>query len=104
MALTCPNVFWQWLVNLATFLRLRPFQGYENFLGFKELETIITESSLIVKQHLGIHPWPFQIRCLWKVSEWIDKRFGGSFLGRLMVNQAIRANKPIGAGNADFID
>ena len=75
LALTCPNKLWQWLVVLATRMGVRPFQGFENFPSFPALENLAERAGLRVVQHIGFHPWPFQLRF------------------RFMINQAIRAQK-----------
>lgn len=94
LALTCPNRVWLWLVRLATALRLRPFHGYENFPSFAELERVTVANGLSVRSHVGLHPWPFQIRFLWRLSRWVDTRYGAGAWARIMINQAILADKP----------
>ncbi len=94
LVLTCPNKAWLWSVRLATLLKLRPFQGYEHFPSFSELEKSVTVSGLVVRQHVGLHPWPFQIRPLWVLSRWIDHNYGSGRWARIMINQAILADKP----------
>jgi 2-polyprenyl-3-methyl-5-hydroxy-6-metoxy-1,4-benzoquinol methylase len=95
LALTCPNRLWQWSVDLAACLRVRPFAGYENFPGFTELERMIADAGLKLERHIGFHPWPFQVRWLWKLSRAVDRRFGPGIWGRLMINQAVRASKRV---------
>jgi ubiquinone/menaquinone biosynthesis C-methylase UbiE len=91
--LTCPNKTWQWLVNLGSWLKIRPFQGIENFPTFTELEQYFFSGQLEIHEHIGFHPWPFQIRFLNALSEAADRRFGRAMWGRYMINQAIRASK-----------
>jgi len=93
LALTCPNKVWLWLVRLATAVKLRPFDGYENFPSFRALERFADDSGLRVRSHVGLHPWPFQIRWLWRLSRWVDRRYGAGPWSRLMINQAILADK-----------
>jgi len=93
LLLTCPNKAWQGTVELANQLGLRPFHGHECFPSFAELENYIWDADLALVTHVGLHPWPFQIRWLWPFSRQIDKRLGAGRLGRLMINQAIRAEK-----------
>lgn len=94
IVLTCPNRTWQWLVDLGSRLKVRPFQGIENFPTFAELERYFVNSQLQIHEHIGFHPWPFQLRFLHPVSRAVDRRFGKAWWGRLMINQAIRASKP----------
>jgi 2-polyprenyl-3-methyl-5-hydroxy-6-metoxy-1,4-benzoquinol methylase len=93
LVLTTPNRHWLWLVNFATRLKLRPYEGFENFLRFDELSQLIEKYSLEIKFHIGFHPWPFQIKPLQKLSLRVDKRFGNSSWAKWMINQAIYAIK-----------
>jgi 2-polyprenyl-3-methyl-5-hydroxy-6-metoxy-1,4-benzoquinol methylase len=93
VTLTTPNRRWLWLVNLATRIGLRPYEGYENFLGFDELAQMMQRVGLAIKVHLGFHPWPFQLAPLQAWSRRIDQRFGHGWWGRWMINQAICAYK-----------
>jgi len=90
---TTPNKAWQWLVKLATRLHIRPFQGFENFLSWREVEALCSIHGLCVLKHVGFHPWPFQFR-LWKLSAWVDRHFGKSSWAKAMINQASLARKP----------
>ena len=93
LILTTPNYYWQWMVRLASALRIRPFQGYERFVRWIELERMCEDSGLELLRHVGFHPWPFQLRALNKLSLRVDEAFGESFWARLMINQAILATK-----------
>ena len=94
LALTCPNKVWLWLVRLATTVKLRPFDGYENFPSFPELERFASGNGLRIRSHIGLHPWPFQFRLLCGLSRWVDMRYGAGPWSRVMINQAILADKP----------
>jgi 2-polyprenyl-6-hydroxyphenyl methylase/3-demethylubiquinone-9 3-methyltransferase len=93
LVLTTPNRRWLWLVNLATRLRLRPFEGYENFLGFNELEQLLIANGMQVESHRGFHPWPFQLKWLQRFSRFIDTSQGQGKWGAWMINQVVRARK-----------
>lgn len=93
LVLTCPNRAWQGVVRTASRLGLRPFQGLENFPSFDDLEVFVGAAGLRLSRHVGLHPWPFQLRPLHRLSRWVDVRFGGSAWRRLMINQAIHAVK-----------
>jgi len=93
VVLTTPNRRWLWLVNLATKIGLRPYEGYENFLGFDELCQMLQEAGLAVEAHCGFHPWPFQFTILQSLSRCVDRRYGFGRWGRWMINQAVRARK-----------
>ncbi len=55
---------------------------------------MVSAGGLAVEQHLGLHPWPLQVRPLWRLSRRIDERFGAGPWARAMINQAILATKP----------
>lgn len=93
LALTTPNKAWEWLVVLASRLKLRPFRGIEDFLRWRELERLCIGSGLLTSVHCGFHPWPFQARALNGLSRCVDRWFGRTLFGRFMINQAILAVK-----------
>lgn len=93
LALTTPNRMWHWFIHFFTLLRIRPFQGIENFLTFGELDTHLALNKLAVQLHFGFHPWPFQIRFLQALSHKVDRRFGETEWGKWMINQAVCALK-----------
>jgi len=93
LVLTTPNRHWLWLITLATGIGLRPFRGYENFLGFDELRQMLQNVGLVVEAHCGFHPWPFQFTPLQSLSCQVDRSHGFDRWGRWMVNQAMRARK-----------
>ncbi len=61
LVLTCPNARWHWSVWLADALRLRPYEGYENWPGFAELRRWVEAEGITVAEHLGFHALPFQL-------------------------------------------
>jgi 2-polyprenyl-6-hydroxyphenyl methylase/3-demethylubiquinone-9 3-methyltransferase len=92
LVLTTPNRAWQGVVRAASALRLRPFRGWENFVGWRDLERSCTTAGLDVVVHVGFHPWPFQLG-LGGLAARIEKHFARGRAGRLMVNQALVARK-----------
>jgi ubiquinone biosynthesis O-methyltransferase len=92
LVLTTPNRAWQPLVRAASRLRLRPFHGLENFIGWHELERACAAASLDVLDHVGFHPWPFQLG-LGRLAHRVEKRIARARMARLMVNQALVARK-----------
>jgi 2-polyprenyl-3-methyl-5-hydroxy-6-metoxy-1,4-benzoquinol methylase len=93
--ITTPNRRWLWLVKLATSLGIRPFRGYENFLGFDELHGLMKQAGLDIELHLGFHPWPFQFAFLRPISRRVDRKYGRGLWRKWMVNQAVRARKGV---------
>ena len=92
LVLSTPNRLWLPPVRIASALRLRPYDGYENFLWPSTLRRALESAGGRVVEHRGIHLWPFQIEALHGASRWVD-RFGGRLLP-LMINQCIHCVKP----------
>ena len=71
LSLSTPNVLWSPVVKLATWLRLRPFDGYENFSTWGSLRRTLQESDVDVVREQGLHLYPFQFR-MHGLSRWLD--------------------------------
>lgn len=93
LALTTPNRVWHFAIVLANQLGARPYQGHENWVGYRELRTWIEHSGLRVEEQFGFHLFPFVTRLSHPVLDFMD-RFGGQ-LGPWMLNQAIRARRTL---------
>jgi len=92
LVLTTPNRVWQGPVRAASRLRLRPFRGLENFVGWRALERWCAAAGLEVLRHRGFHPWPFQLG-LGRAARVVEDRLAGGPAARFMINQAIVARK-----------
>lgn len=72
LAFSTPNIMWSPVVKLATLVRLRPFDGYENFSRWGGLRRTLRAAGMdIVREH-GLHLIPFQFK-LHKLSRWFDR-------------------------------
>ncbi len=92
LVLSTPNHLWLWPVRTASRLRLRPYDGLENFMRPRDLRRAVERlpgARLIA--HRGIHLFPFQVTALHGALRWFD-RFGGTLLP-VMINQAIAVEK-----------
>lgn len=92
LALTVPNRRWHFAVSVGNALKLRPYQGYENWVGWGELKSELEKNGLVVERQLGFHFIPFVLSALYPVIDYFD-RYGESLLGRFMVNIGVRAVK-----------
>jgi 2-polyprenyl-6-hydroxyphenyl methylase/3-demethylubiquinone-9 3-methyltransferase len=92
LVITTPNRAWQPVVRAASRLRLRPFQGLENFVGWDELERACAAAGLEVAHHRGFHPWPFQLGFAGAARR-VERRLGHTRTARLMVNQVLAGRK-----------
>jgi 2-polyprenyl-3-methyl-5-hydroxy-6-metoxy-1,4-benzoquinol methylase len=91
LVLSTPNKLWQTPVRLASALRIRPYDGLENFLTTGELHTAASDAGLSVVEHRGIHLFPFQLRWIHPLLKYIDRH--GVALRPLMINQCLHAVK-----------
>ncbi|MCC6501667.1 MAG: class I SAM-dependent methyltransferase [Deltaproteobacteria bacterium] len=92
LALTVPNNCWHFAVSIGNALKLRPYQGYENWVGWAQLKKELEKNGLQVKKQMGFHFIPFVVSALYPVIDYFD-RYGESALGRVMVNIGVRAEK-----------
>ena len=90
IAVSTPNRLWQPIVRLASRLRLRPFDGYENFSTWEGMRQTFQHEGAEVIAERGLHLFPFQFG-LHSLSTWCD---GHLQAGRaLMINVCVLARK-----------
>ena len=90
LILSTPNKLWEGIVKVSSFFKLRPFQGYENFLTIKEIRSILNKNNFKIINYKGIHLYPFQFGFN-KLHRYLDER--SKFLSNLKINYAIIAKK-----------
>lgn len=100
LVLTVPNRVWHFSVILANALKIRPYEGYENWIGWWELKRWLREEGMVIEKYRGIHLFPFALKASRPVLRFFD-RFGG-LLGPVMVNIAVMAVKPQRSGGSDL--
>lgn len=61
LSVSTPNLVWFPLVRAATALRLRPFDGFENFSTFRSIRRTLESSGVEVLDEVGLHLFPFQL-------------------------------------------
>ena len=91
IAITSNNHFWFWLCALANRLKLRPYEGIENWPRWRDLRSWVRRENVQIIEHRGIHAFPFQVAMLHPLLKFLD-RFGRR-IGPVCVNQAILAIK-----------
>lgn len=91
LVLSTPNWLWQLPTRIASRLKLRPYDGLENFMSPRALRRAVRQGGLSLAEHKGIHLLPFQFAFLWPALRGLD-RFGGPLLP-VMINQCIHATK-----------
>jgi SAM-dependent methyltransferase len=91
LLLTCPNRFWYWSCWLANLLKMRPYEGIENWVGWWELKKKLKSEPVVLLQMRGIHLFPFVIKPLNFLLKKLDKL--GKFAGPFYVNIAVKVQK-----------
>lgn len=90
LSMSTPNILWQPLVRAASALRVRPYDGFENFSSWSRLRTLLRSNAMTIVNERGIHLYPFQLGGF-GVLRWSDRRL--QFLKKIMINICICAQK-----------
>jgi 2-polyprenyl-6-hydroxyphenyl methylase/3-demethylubiquinone-9 3-methyltransferase len=93
LAISTPNIVWKPAVYLASRLRLRPYDGFENFSSWRSVRRSFRENGARVVRELGCHLFPFQLP-LNGLSSWCDAHL--QFLRFAMINMCVLAQKGFG--------
>lgn len=88
ICITVPNrTFWYFSLRIANLLKLRKYQGFENWVHFKSFKSFLLHNRIEIITYKGIHLFPFVFpslnSLLYKVDKKTDKK-----LGMFMVNIA----------------
>jgi 2-polyprenyl-3-methyl-5-hydroxy-6-metoxy-1,4-benzoquinol methylase len=89
LALTVPNRAWHWAVRAANTLRLRPYRGYENWVGYEEVGSWVRGHGLAVRRQFGFNLLPHTLFCR-SPFDGLDKI---AALHPYMINIALKASK-----------
>ncbi len=92
LALTVPNRVWHFAVVIGNVLKLRPYEGFENWVYWGGLRRELQENGFRIEEQFGFHAIPFVSPKLYGTIDYLD-RYGKGPLGHLMVNIAVRAEK-----------
>lgn len=90
LSISTPNVLWKPAVKLATFLRLRPFDGHERFSSWRSIRRTLVENEAPIVREFGLHLFPFQVP-LHRLSAWCDRHL--QVLRGMMINICVLARK-----------
>jgi len=89
---TTPNRFWYFALAIAEKMKLRPYQGLENWSGFDQLQKELEEIGFTVEEAYGIHLFPFTVSLTHPILDFFHQF--RKPLGSCMVNIAIKCRKP----------
>jgi hypothetical protein len=91
LIVTTPNRVWHFSAVIAERFKLRPYEGLENWVGWRDLRTTVQSAGLQLVTMRGFHLVPPLFKPLWSPLRAIDRH--GRILGPLMLNIALRAEK-----------
>lgn len=89
--LTTPNLPWRWSVALAELLRVRHFEGIENWLSRGAVRRTLIDGQAEILGSAGLHILPFQLTPLLPLIRFVNRK--GQVLQPLMINQCWIARK-----------
>lgn len=93
ICITVPNrTFWFFSVKIAEALKLRDYQGFENWVHYNDLKNFMERNNIRIIKFKGIHLFPFLIPALNPMLYKIDK-ITDEKLGKFMVNVAAFGTK-----------
>ena len=90
LSLSTPNYVWYPVVRLATALKVRPFDGYENFSSWSSIRRAVRSNGAAIIAERGLHLFPFQLP-LHGLSMWCDGRLQAA--RGAMINICVLARK-----------
>lgn len=91
LILTVPNSFWHFTIAVARVLKIRKYDGYENWVGYYELQKWLKELRFSVENMFGFHLFPFVLPFLNPILNLLDSC---SWLySPIMLNMAARCKK-----------
>lgn len=92
VCVTSPNKLWYPALLIAQRLRLRKFEGIENWIFPRQAGQVMTQEGMTGIRFGGCHILPFQLGFIQPILRLVDS-YGGS-LYPLMINFGISATKP----------
>ncbi|HEY6388271.1 MAG TPA: methyltransferase domain-containing protein [Candidatus Acidoferrum sp.] len=90
LSISTPNRIWYPVVRAATLLRLRPYDGFENFSSFQTIRATLESEQVMIMREKGLHLIPFQLP-LQRLSRWCDENVQA--LRGCMINLCVLAQK-----------
>lgn len=91
LVVSTPNSFWYFALTIATWLKLRPYLGLENWQSFAELKQNLQQTNFKINKMYGIHAFPFVIPAFNPILDYLHQfRY---FLGPVMVNLVAKCQK-----------
>lgn len=93
LCITVPNrTFWFFSVKLANFFKIRKYQGFENWVHYKEFKKFLIQNNININAYKGVHLFPFVFSFINPLLYKIDKKVENKF-GCIMINIAAYGTK-----------
>lgn len=99
LALTTPNRLWKFAIYIANALKVRPYEGLENWTSWLSMRKNIKEYNLDIESMFGFHILPFVSPSLYGFLNRMDHY--GERLGPVMLNMAVRVRKRNASKNVE---
>jgi len=91
LILSTPNRLWYFSLRIANALKIRPYQGLENWVWRSGLKNKLKNTGFKVEQFPGIHLFPFIFSFTYPLLDFCHKF--NNILAPFMVNMAVRCTK-----------
>ena len=91
VVITTPNLLWYPVLWLSHILKIRKFEGIENWVSPGQLKSEMKKAKMSNITISGCHLWPFQIKFSRPLLRFFDKC--GKLLYPLMINTGIMGQK-----------
>ena len=91
MVVTTPNKLWYFSVWIANALKLRPYQGLENWISWRQFRRAHELAGQVIMESRGIHLFPFVVSFLNPVLDFFHRFNKGLCL--FIVNMAIKSRR-----------
>ncbi len=91
LVVTVPNRIWRFSATIAAVFKLRPYDGLENWVGWRQIRRELERQSMRIDTQIGFHLFPPVLQPTWRFVRFMD-RFGG-WIGPVMLNIGVRARK-----------
>ena len=91
LVLTVPNKFWKFSEIVARKLKIRPYLGFENWVGYTDLKKQVIHSGFNIEKQFGFNLFPLFYKPFFSVLDFFDEF--SMKLDPFMVNIAMVATK-----------
>ncbi len=91
MVLSTPNQYWKWTLWIANILKIRPYQGLENWSSYYRLKKETISAGFKIQEIKGVHLIPFVHPITYPINDFFHR--WNKLLSPIMVNLVIKAIK-----------